>query len=163
MLRELARHFAARTSFAFETTLSGRGYLRLARQSQAAGYRVKLIFLQLPSAEEAIARIAQRIRRGGHAIPESVMRCHFAAGKDICERLHAPLVDASALYDNAGAMLVLVDSMRKSMNKNPIDQDHDRDLRLSQQAMERAAQRAHDLACRQGPPLSLAEVVSSNT
>ncbi|WP_426178267.1 hypothetical protein [Massilia sp. TWR1-2-2] len=32
------------------------------------------------------------------------------------------------------------------MNKNPMDQADDRDLRLSQQAMERAAQRAHDLA-----------------
>ena len=45
MLREMARHFAARVSFAFETTLSGRGYLRLIEQWQAAGYRVKLIFL----------------------------------------------------------------------------------------------------------------------
>lgn len=32
------------------------------------------------------------------------------------------------------------------MNKLPIDQARDKDLRLSQQALERAAQRAHDLA-----------------
>lgn len=63
MLHELARHFSARTSFSFETTLSGRGYLRLIRQWQAAGYRVKLISLQLASAEEAIARVAQRVRQ----------------------------------------------------------------------------------------------------
>ena len=37
MLQELARHFAARTSFAFETTLSGRGYVRLIKEWQAAG------------------------------------------------------------------------------------------------------------------------------
>ena len=109
MLQELTRHFAARTSFAFETTLSGRGYLRLIKGWQAAGYRVKLIFLQLASPEEAIARVVQRVRQGGHDIPETVVRRRFAAGKDNFERLYAPLVDAWALYDNAGAVPVLID------------------------------------------------------
>ena len=59
MLREMARHFAARASFAFETTLAGRGYLRLIPQWQAAGYRVKLVFLRLASPDEAIARVAR--------------------------------------------------------------------------------------------------------
>lgn len=35
---------------------------------------------------------------------------------------------------------------RTTMNKLPIEQAHDRDLRLSQVAMQRAAQRAHELA-----------------
>ena len=47
MLQELERHFNARANFAFETTLSGRGHLRLIDRLQAAGYRVKLIFLRL--------------------------------------------------------------------------------------------------------------------
>ena len=64
MLEELARHFAARVSFAFESTLSGRGYLHLIEQWQATGYWIKLIFLQLASPEEAIARVAQRVRTG---------------------------------------------------------------------------------------------------
>ncbi len=114
MLQELARHFAARTSFAFETTLSGRGYLRLIREWQAAGYRVKLIFLQLASAEEAIARVAQRVRQGGHNIPDAVVRRRFAAGKDNFQGLYAPLVDAWALYDNAGAMPMLIDWSEKA-------------------------------------------------
>lgn len=113
MLQELARHFAARTSFAFETTMSGRGYLRQIGQWQAAGYRVKLIFLQLDSPEEAIARVAQRVRQGGHDIPEAVVRRRFAAGKDNFKRLYAPLVNAWALYDNAGAMPVLMDWSEK--------------------------------------------------
>lgn len=53
MLQEMARHFAANESFAFETTLAGRGYLRLIERWQRAGYRVKLAFLQLASADEA--------------------------------------------------------------------------------------------------------------
>lgn len=114
MLQELARHFAARVSFAFETTLSGRGYLRLIKQWQAAGYRVKLIFLQLASPEEAIARVAQRVRQGGHDIPEAMIRRRFAKGRENFERLYAPRVDAWALYDNAGAEPVLLDWSEKS-------------------------------------------------
>jgi len=114
MLQELTRHFAARTSFAFETTLSGRGYLHLINEWQKAGYRVKLIFLQLASAEEAIARVAQRVKQGGHHIPEDVIRRRFASGKNNFEQLYALIVDAWALYDNAGSVPILIDWSEKS-------------------------------------------------
>jgi predicted ABC-type ATPase len=103
MLRELARHYAALQSFAFETTLAGRGYLHHIQAWQRAGYRVKLLFLQLNSAEEAIGRVAQRVRQGGHDIPEPIIRRRFAAGRENFERLYAPIVDAWALYDNSGS------------------------------------------------------------
>ncbi len=114
MLQELGRHFASRQSFAFETTLSGRGYLHHIRRWQAAGYRVKLIFLQLDSAEEAIARVAQRVRQGGHDIPTETIRRRYAAGRANFEHFYAPLVDAWALYDNAGPEPVLLDWSEKS-------------------------------------------------
>lgn len=113
MLQELARHFAARESFAFETTLAGRGYVHHIRAWQAASYRVKLIFLQLDSPEEAIARVAQRVRQGGHHIPEATIRRRFAVGRENFERVYAPLVDAWALYDNAGAAPILLDWSEK--------------------------------------------------
>ena len=109
MLEELAHHFAARISFAFETTLSGRGYLRLIKEWQAAGYQVKIIFLQLASADEAVARVAQRVKQGGHNISEEVIRRRFATGKDNFEKLYAPRADAWALYDNSGPEPVLID------------------------------------------------------
>jgi predicted ABC-type ATPase len=113
MLQELARHFAARESFAFETTLAGRGYVHHIRTWQAAGYRVKLIFLQLDGPEAAIARVAQRVQQGGHHIPEETIRRRFAAGRENFTNLYAPLVDAWALYDNAGAQPVLLDWSEK--------------------------------------------------
>jgi predicted ABC-type ATPase len=109
MLQEIQRHFAARASFAFETTLSGRGYLRLIERWQAAGYRVKLIFLQLDSPEQAIARVVQRVRQGGHDVPELVIRRRFAAGRTNFEKLYAPKVNAWALYDNSGSEPLLLD------------------------------------------------------
>jgi predicted ABC-type ATPase len=113
MLQEMDRHFAVRSSFALETTLSGRGYLRLIDSWQAAGYRVKLIFLQLDSPEEAIARVAQRVQQGGHDVPEGVIRRRFEAGRDNFRRLYAQKVDAWVLYDNAGDKPVLLDWSEK--------------------------------------------------
>jgi predicted ABC-type ATPase len=109
MLSELARHFAARENFAFETTLSGRAYLRHIRQWQEAGYHVELIFLQLDSADAAVARVQQRVRQGGHDIPEMVIRRRFAAGLENFHRYYASVVDAWILYDNTGEQPVLLD------------------------------------------------------
>ena len=109
MLQEIERHFAARDSFAFETTLSGRGYLKSIRRWQAAGYRVKLIFLRLDTADTAIRRVAQRVKQGGHYIPDDIIRRRFSSGLDHFERLYAPLVDAWTMYDNTGSEAVLLE------------------------------------------------------
>lgn len=109
MLREIDRRFAARDSFAFETTLSGKTYLRRIRLWRTTGYRVELIFLRLASADEAVARVAQRVRQGGHDIPEPVIRRRFEAGLDNFSRHYLPEVGAWALYDNSGELPQLLD------------------------------------------------------
>ncbi len=108
MLQELDRHFAARQSFALETTLSGRTYLKHIAQWRAAGYKVKLIFLKLDSADEAVARVKQRVIQGGHDIPEDVIRRRFDVGLTNFSQCYAPAVDFWALYDNAGQSPVLL-------------------------------------------------------
>lgn len=151
MLRQLERHFAARRSFAFETTLSGCAYLRQVARWQAAGYRVKLVFLRLDGPDEAVARVAQRVEQGGHDIPADVIRRRFSAGLHNFRRFYAPLVDAWALYDNSGSTPVMLEW-------KPISSARDPDLRQSQAALERAARRAHELAARTGTRI----VVSRN-
>jgi predicted ABC-type ATPase len=37
---------------------------------RAAGYHVSLFFLALPDAAVAVARVAERVRQGGHDVPE---------------------------------------------------------------------------------------------
>jgi predicted ABC-type ATPase len=81
MLREIANHAALGTSFAFETTLSGVTYSRMIDGWRGNGYTVKLIFLSLGSVDEAIARVATRVRQGGHNVPEDTIRRRFDAGR----------------------------------------------------------------------------------
>lgn len=109
MLAQIRRHFQMRESFAFETTLAGRAWLRQIVEWQHAGYQVKLVFLKLNSPEEAVARVAQRVRQGGHDIPETVIRRRFAAGLDNFTKRYAPLVDEWVLYDNSGELPVLLE------------------------------------------------------
>ncbi len=113
MLEEIQKHFLAGESFAFETTLAGRGYLRHIRQWQAAGYRVTLLFLRLNNPEQAMARVAQRVRQGGHDIPEAAIRRRFDTGLKNFEQLYAQLVDAWTLYDNSGSSPVLLEWSEK--------------------------------------------------
>jgi predicted ABC-type ATPase len=72
-----------------------------------------LIFLSLPSVDLAIERVAERVRQGGHAVPDEVVRRRFGRGRDHFEMLYKPLVDAWMLYDNAGEVPVLVASGSK--------------------------------------------------
>ncbi len=108
MLEEIHNHARKGESFAFETTLSGRGYAGLIPGWQADGYIVKLFFLRLVSVELAMARVRQRVREGGHNIPEPVIRRRFESGLRNFENLYKPLVDEWALYDNSTSEPVLM-------------------------------------------------------
>lgn len=114
MLEEIFRHARRGVSFAFETTLSGRGYAGLIPDWRAEGYVVKLFFLRLASPELAIARVRQRVREGGHNIPEPVIRRRFSAGLRNFEKLYKPAVDEWALYDNSASKPILIEEEVKS-------------------------------------------------
>ena len=68
-LREIEVRIAQREDFAFETTLAGRGYLKLIRRMRNDGWQVELIYLALPSVEMSELRVAERVSHGGHNIP----------------------------------------------------------------------------------------------
>ena len=108
MLHEIQRRIHAGESFAFETTLSGRIYARRIPRWQAAGYHVSLIFLALPSPEFAIARVKERVRQGGHDVPEIEIRRRFDAGLRNFRNVYRDLVNAWSYYDNSGRMPALV-------------------------------------------------------
>ena len=100
---------AQRESFTVETTLSGHGYARSVREWRAAGYSVTLIFLSLPDVDTAVARVAERVRQGGHDIPVPVIRRRFEAGLRNFETVFKPIVDEWLLVDNAGDAPILID------------------------------------------------------
>lgn len=68
-LKQIDQCIRSRESFSFETTLSGRSYLKLIQKLKADGWRIQLTYLALPSPELSRLRVAERVSHGGHDIP----------------------------------------------------------------------------------------------
>ncbi|MFZ5503719.1 MAG: zeta toxin family protein [Pseudomonadota bacterium] len=108
MLETIEDYAKRGESFSFETTLSGLTYAQMIPAWRTSGYVVKLIFLSLPDVEMAIERVANRVKQGGHNVPEDVIRRRFAHGLANFER-YKLLVDSWQLYDNSGIPAILLE------------------------------------------------------
>lgn len=86
-------------SFTQETTLSGHRILRTIKQARKQGYYVTLYYVGLNSKEESLLRIANRVRKGGHNIPESDVIRRFN-NRISSLKCILPLCDEAILYDN---------------------------------------------------------------
>ena len=100
---------SAGRDFAFETTLSGKSYLKLIDHWRAAGYYIRLIFLRLEDCEMAKARVAQRILEGGHRVPPDAVERRFVRGLENLG-LYKSVVDEWVVYDNSGDSLIEIES-----------------------------------------------------
>ena len=78
-------------SFAFESTLATRSYARWLRELCARRYRLRVVFLALPSADMAVERVRARVRAGGHAVPEATVRRRFRRGIANFLHLYSPI------------------------------------------------------------------------
>ena len=88
-------------TFAFETTLATRSYVKLIQRAQKRGYFVTLLFFSLSTPEQAVARVAKRVSQGGHNIPTDVILRRYEAGLQNLFQLYIPVVDYWTLYDNS--------------------------------------------------------------
>ncbi len=108
-LEELDRLAAARLDFAFETTLSGRGYMERLQRWKVAGYRVEIVFLKLPNVQLALKRVALRVKQGGHHVPEGDVRRRFVRGWRNFDTVYKGIVNGWTIFDNTGETLKLID------------------------------------------------------
>ena len=97
-VKELARQ---RARFAFETTLASRTFAPWLTDLIPKGYEFHVIFLWLTSPDLAVARVADRVRLGGHGVPEKVIRRRYARGLRNFLFLYRPLASTWSIYDNS--------------------------------------------------------------
>jgi predicted ABC-type ATPase len=110
MLEEIETLERQRADFGFETTLSGRGHLGVIRRLKEHAYQVHFFYLWVPSVELVLARIRERVLRGGHDVPEPVVRRRF--GRSITNFLvhYRALADRWILYENSAAVPAIIAS-----------------------------------------------------
>jgi len=97
-------HYLAkrRVDFAFETTLASRTFAPWIKELLDTGYIFHLVFLWLPDEDFAIARVAERVRMGGHDVPEETIRRRYHKGILNFFKLYRPLTASWLFYDNSG-------------------------------------------------------------
>ena len=133
-LEEVQNYIMRREDFAFETTLSGKTYLRLVRQLRRDGWQVKMYYLWLPSVEMSMARVAERVAHGGHDIPlAAIIRRYPRSVGNLLDH-YAPLCDTTVCLDNSGPLPEVIffqDASGRTMENSTLYQallngvDHD--------------------------------------
>ena len=98
--RLLERAIAERLDFAFETTLGGSTIPRLLADAASQGIEVRIWYVGLATPEAHIARVRQRVRAGGHDIPESTIRRRWRHSRQNLVQLR-PTVTELRVYDNS--------------------------------------------------------------
>ena len=93
---------AAEESFAFETTLSTRSYVKFIERAKHLDYQITCLFFWLESEELAISRVETRVNDGGHFIPEEVIRRRYKSGLKNFFNLFLPKVDNWLFVNNSG-------------------------------------------------------------
>ncbi len=102
LISAMDEYEARQEDFAIETTLASRSLAPRVRRLQEVGYEFQLLFFWLASPELNIQRVAERVQRGGHHIPEDVIRRRYVAGLKNFFSLYMPLANEWRAYDNSG-------------------------------------------------------------
>ena len=100
LLREIHDCIKSGISFGLVSTLSGTTHAKLLERAKSLGYQIELHYLWIPTPELAIRRIRQRVKMGGHSIPEADVRRRFARSQTNLIQLYGPLTDTWQVWDN---------------------------------------------------------------
>lgn len=86
-------------SFTQETTLSDYKTEAAAKQVKELGYHVRMFYVGLDTLDESLARIQNRVRRGGHDIPRDDVTRRFSSRWEAVAKV-LPYCDEAEFYDN---------------------------------------------------------------
>lgn len=101
MLNRIHNLADERVNFAFETTLASRTFAPWIKDLKQQGYQFHLTFLWLKTVDLALSRVQERIKMGGHAVPEATIRRRYQTGLKNFFNLYRPIADSWQFYDNS--------------------------------------------------------------
>ena len=100
LLTQVDECLRRRETFALESTLSGKTYIRLFCRARELGYEIELHYLWLSSPAQAIARVRQRVQQGGHHVPAADIRRRFKRSLAHLPDDYLPLATRWAVWDS---------------------------------------------------------------
>lgn len=100
-LREIHANIDKRVDFAFETTLAGRSQINLLKKLRQDGWKIVLFFLWIPGSDFSKSRVCERVKHGGHDIPDETIYRRFPRIMHNLIKTYIPLCDNVLCYDNS--------------------------------------------------------------
>ena len=86
-------------SFNQETTLTGNSIINNIKKAKQRGYIVEVYYVGLESADLAVERVSQRVKKGGHGIKEEDIRRRYEQSLKNLQKI-IPLCNQIFIYDN---------------------------------------------------------------
>ena len=102
LLSEVRDSITRHETFALESALSGKTYVRIFQRALSLGFELELHYLWLSQVEQAIARVRRRVRMGGHDVPVADIRRRFKRSLNHLVSDYLPLTTRWAIWDNRG-------------------------------------------------------------
>ena len=93
-------------SFAAETTLAGKTFDQFIHRARHQGYQVTIVFVFLDSDELCVRRVARRVAKGGHLVPEADIRRRFRRSSDVVLRISGASIEN---WPTIGLLPIMVD------------------------------------------------------
>lgn len=87
LLSELRELIDRQETFALESTLSGKTYVKIFEEAKQLGYKIELHFVWIPDVREAIRRVRQRVVEGGHDVLRKISSGGLPGALDICSMI----------------------------------------------------------------------------
>jgi predicted ABC-type ATPase len=115
LLAEIDNFISRKTDFAFETTLAGKTYVNLIKEAKTKGYYIHIFFLWIPSLQLAKERIKQRVKQGGHHVPDEDVKRRLDRSLKNFFNLYMPLANAWDIFNSAGKPVLVVKSNEKGL------------------------------------------------
>ncbi len=101
LLAEIDNFINSKVDFSFETTLAGKTYVNLIKEAKTKGYSIHIFFLWIPNDHLAKERIKQRVKQGGHHVPDGDVERRLSRSLKNFFELYVPLAYSWDIFDNS--------------------------------------------------------------
>lgn len=103
MIRRIDELLENGETFAIETTLASKLYIRTIEKARSLGYRIIIVFFWLESPELAFERVMNRSREGGHFVAKEVVFRRYYSGLKNLFGKYIALADSALVVDNSNS------------------------------------------------------------
>ena len=100
-LNEIKISAKSTEDFAFETTLSGKTYVRFINNMKENHWNIHLIYLWIPNVEFSELRVKERVLQGGHNIPVDAIQRRYKKTISNLFNLYMPICDTTLCFDHS--------------------------------------------------------------